>query len=153
MEIRRSNVWWIRQVVAGALFLKCSIHSHKFCSIDSPSNCFVWFEKLIIHDTKLIPPNKQQEFFSMNIWLICRYWNIAWWSPWFSSPVTIRCRKPFHLCLASSISHVKNLRSTFLGVSSYRTQFPYFWIIPNDFKQCEIAYWVTRNVCASSSCV
>ena len=39
--------------------------------------------------------------------------------------MTIRCKKPFRLCLASSISHVKNWRSTFLGFSSYGTQVSY----------------------------
>ena len=71
----------------------------------------------------------------------------------FSSSVTIRCKKFFRLCLASSISHVKNRRSTFLGFSSYGTQFPCFWIIPNDFKRYEIVCWVTPNVSTSSFCV
>ena len=61
--------------------------------------------------------------------------------------------KPFRLCLASSISHVKNRRSMFLGFSSYGTQFSYFWIIPNDLKRYEIVCWVTPNVSASSFCV
>jgi len=62
-------------------------------------------------------------------------------------------KKPFRLCLASSISHVKNRRSMFLGFSSYGTQFSYFWIIPNDLKRYEIVCWVTPNVSASSFCV
>ena len=32
------------------------------------------------------------------------------------------------------------------------SNFP-FWIIPNNFKRCEIAGWVTPNVSASASCV
>ena len=61
-------------------------------------------------------------------------------------------KNPF-VCLASSISHVKNRRSTFLCFSSYGTHFPCFWIIPNDFKRYEIVCWVTSNVRASSFCV
>jgi len=91
---------------------------------------------------------------------LARCWSMVF--PWFpllsyrsgfSSSMTIRCKKLFRLCLASSISHVKNRRSTFLGFNSYRTQFPCFWIIPNDFKQYEIVCWVTPNVSASSFCI
>jgi len=67
----------------GAFFLECSTQSHQLCSIESPSNDLVRFEQLIIHNTKLIPPNTQHEFFSMNIRLDCRCWSIARWSPWF----------------------------------------------------------------------
>ena len=35
----------------------------------------------------------------------------------------------------------------------YGTQFPCFWIIPNDFKRYEIVCWVTPNVSVSSFCV
>ena len=115
------------------------------------------FEQLIIHDTKLIPPNTQHEFFSMNIRLGCQ-WSMA--SPWFSL-LWVIVVDPFFITsdytmqkilsfMASSISHVKNRRSTFLGFSSYGTQFP--WIIPNDFKRYEIC-WVTPNVSASSFCI
>ena len=147
--IIQENNFVMPGVVVGAFFLECSAQSHQLCSVESPSNGLVRIEQLIIHDTKLIPPNTQHEFFSMNIRLGCRCWNMVKWSPWFpllwviivihfSSPVTIRCKKSFRLCLASSISHVKNRRSTFLGFSSYGTQFPCFWIIPNDFKRYEI---------------
>ena len=67
--------------------------------------------------------------------------------------MTIRCRKPYRSCLASSISHLGNRRSTFLGVTSYGIQFPCLSIIPNDFKGCEIACLVTPDARASSSCV
>jgi len=52
--------------VMGALFLECSAQSHQLYSIESPSNGLVRFEQLLIHNTKLIPPNTQYEFFSMN---------------------------------------------------------------------------------------
>ena len=89
--------------------------------------------------------------------------DVAAWSPRFFllwvivvNPFFVtsaRCKKPFYLCPTSSISQVKNRRSPFLGVSSYGTQFPCFWVIPNDLKRCEIAGWVTPNVNASASCV
>jgi len=129
--------------VVGAFFLECSAQSHQLCSVESPSNGLVRFEQLIIHNIKLIPPNTQHEFFSMNIRLSCRCWSMAR-SPWFllwvivvdSFFITSDYTMPFRLCLASSISHVKNRRSTFLGFSLYGTQFPYFWIILlNDFKR------------------
>ena len=50
-------------VVVGAFFLECSAQSHQLYSVESLSNGLVWFEQLIIHDTKLIPPNTQYEFF------------------------------------------------------------------------------------------
>jgi len=49
--------------VVGAFFLECSAQSHQLYSIESLSNGLVRFEQLIIHDTKLIPPNTQQVFF------------------------------------------------------------------------------------------
>ena len=67
-------------VVVGAFFLECSAQSHQLCSVENPSNGFVRFEQLIIHDTKLILSNIQQEFFSMNIQLGCRCWSMARWS-------------------------------------------------------------------------
>jgi len=60
----------------GAFFLECSAQSHQLCSAESPGNG-LRFEQLIIHDTKLIPPNKQHEFFSMNIQLDCRCWSMT----------------------------------------------------------------------------
>ena len=60
----------------------------------------------------------------------------------------LRCKKLFRLCLASSISHVKNQRSMFFGFSSYGTKFPGFWTILNDFKRYEIVCWVTPNLSA-----
>jgi len=59
-------------VIVGAFFLECSAQSHQLYSVESPSNGLVRFEQLIIHDTKLIPPNTQHEFFSMNIRLGCQ---------------------------------------------------------------------------------
>jgi len=50
-------------VVVGAFFLECSVRSHQLCLVESPSNGLVRFEQLIIHDTKLILPNTQHEFF------------------------------------------------------------------------------------------
>jgi len=52
--------------------------------------------------------------------------------------------------MPSSSSHVKNRRSMFLGFSSYRIQFPCFWIIPNDFKRYE---FVESLLSVSSFCV
>ena len=40
----------------------------------------------------------------------------------FSSPVTVRCKKPFLFCRWSSSSHVTKRRSTSLGFNSYSTQ-------------------------------
>ena len=153
-------------VVVGAFFLECSAQSHQLCSVESLSNGLLRFEQLIIHDTKLIPPNTQHEFFSMNIRLGCRCWSMVRWSLWFPllwiivDPLSwifyhqwlYDAKKPFRLCLVSSISYVKNRRSTFLSFNSYGTQFPCFWIIPNDFKRYEIVCWVTPNVSASSFC-
>jgi len=70
-------------VVVGVSLFECSAQSHQLCSVESPSNGLVRFEQLIIHDTKLILPNTQHEFFSMNIRLGCRCWSMARWSPWF----------------------------------------------------------------------
>jgi len=129
-------------------FLECSAQSH-LCSVESPSNGLVRFEQLIIHDTKVIPPNTQHEFFSMNIRLGCRCWSMARWSPWFPllwiiivDPffITSDCTMQKTLSFMPGKQHfnVKNRRSTFLGFSSYGTQFTCFWIIPNDFKRYEI---------------
>jgi len=81
--IMQENNFVMPGVVMGAFFLECSAHSHQLYSVESPSNGLVWFEQFIIHDTKLIPSNTQHEFFSMNIRLGCRCWNMARWSLWF----------------------------------------------------------------------
>jgi len=70
--IIQENNFVMPGVVVGAFFLECSAQSHQLCSVESPSNGLVRIEQLIIHDTKLIPPNTQHEFFSMNIRLGCR---------------------------------------------------------------------------------
>jgi len=72
-------------VIVGAFFFECSAQSHQLCSVENLSNGLIRFEQLIIHDTKLIPPNTQHKFFSMNIRLGCRcgYWSMARWSLWF----------------------------------------------------------------------
>jgi len=74
--IMQENNFVMPGVIAGAFFLECSAQSHQLCSIKS-SNGLVRFEQLIIHDTKLIPPNTQHEFFSMNIRLGYRCWSMA----------------------------------------------------------------------------
>ena len=150
--IMQENNFVMPGVVMGAFFLECSAQSHQLCSVKSPSNSLVRFEQLIIHQAD---PTKYTTWVFLNIRLGCRCWSMARsWSPWFpllwvivmdlffiTSDYTMQ--KTFRLCLANSISHVKNRRSTFLGFSSYGTQFPCFWIIPNDFKRYEIICWVT----------
>jgi len=104
-------------VVVGAFFLECSTQSHQLCSIESPSNDLVRFEQLIIHDTKLISPNTQWVFFhKYSAWLsMLKHGQIV---PMISSSLGYRSgsifhhqwlydKKPFRLCLVSSISHVK----------------------------------------------
>jgi len=59
----QENNFVMPEVVVGAVFLECSAQSHQLCSVESPSNGLVRFEQLIIHDTKLIAPNTQPEFF------------------------------------------------------------------------------------------
>jgi len=61
----QENNFVIPGVVVGAFFLECSAQFHQLCSVES--NGLVRFEQLIIHDTKLILPNTQHEFVSMNI--------------------------------------------------------------------------------------
>ena len=61
--IMQENNYVVSGVVVGALSLEYSTQSHQLCLVDSPSNCFVRFEQLRIHNAKLIPPNTQQEFF------------------------------------------------------------------------------------------
>ena len=131
--IMQENNFVMPGVVVGAFL---SARLNLINSVESPSNGFVRFEQLIIHDTKLISPNTQHEFFSMNIGLAV---DVEAWlgdphdffffelsDPFHYQSVTIRCKKSFRLSLASSISHVKNWRSTFLGFSSYGIQFPCF---------------------------
>ena len=137
LSCRRIILSCLEQYSSGRVF-PYSAQSHQLCSVESPSNDLIRFEQLIIHDTKLIPPNTQNEFFfheysawlsilkhSQMIPMISFFFRLSQWIH-FSSPETIQCKKPFRLCLASSISHVKNWRSTFLGFSSYGTQFPCF---------------------------
>ena len=133
------------EVVVGAFFLECSAQSYQLCSVENPSNGLVRFEQFIIHDTKLIPPNTQHEFFSMNIRLGCRCWSMV---PMISSSLGYRNgsiyhhqwlydAKPFRLCLASSISHVKNRRLTFsasVHMESNSLIFESFPMISNDMK-------------------
>jgi len=74
--------------------------------------------------------------------------------PMISSSLGYRSQSIFHhqwLCKKTfsfmpGISYVKNRCSTFFSFNSYGTQFPCFWIIPNDFKRYEIVCWVTPNV-------
>ena len=80
--IMQENNFVMPGVIVGVFFLEYSAQSHQLCSVESLSNGLVRFEQLIIHDTKLILPNTQHEFFSMNIRLGCRCWSIAR-SPWF----------------------------------------------------------------------
>ena len=144
-------------VVVGAFFLECSAQSYQLCSVESPSNDLVRFEQLIIHDTKLIPSNTCFFFHEYSAWLsMLKHGqevpsSLDYRSGSIFHHQWLWCKKLFRLYLVSSISHVKN-RSMFLGFSSYGTQFPCFWIIPNDFKRYEIV-WVTPNVSASSFCI
>ena len=74
--------------VVGVFFFECSAQSHQLCSVDSP-NGFVRFEQLIIHDTKLIPPNTQYEFFfyEYSVWLsMLKYGHVV---PMISSSLVI----------------------------------------------------------------
>ena len=146
--IRQENNFVMPGVVMGAFFLECLAQSHQLCSVESPSNGLIRFEQLI-HDTKLIPPNTQHEFFSMNIRLGCRCWSMARWSPWFSL-LWIIVEDPFFitsdytmqktLSFISGKQHFTCEKSTF-NVSRLQfiwNPFPCFWIIPNDFKRYEI---------------
>ena len=68
----QENNFVMPEVIVGAFFLECSAQSQsQLCSVESPSNGFVRFEQLIIHDTKLISSNTH-DYFSMNIRLGCR---------------------------------------------------------------------------------
>lgn len=81
------------------------------CSIVSPSNGFVWFSQLIIHNTKLILPSVHAFFFT----------NIA---------VGYRCRKKHH--------STHDLLFYWLSYLTYDIKlFPYFWIFSNHFKLVE----------------
>ena len=71
---------------------------------------------------------------------------------YFSSPVTIRCKKSFLYCRWSSCLHVTRCRSTSLSFNSYGTQGLYFWIIPNVFKCFKLISCSTPNDSASSAC-
>lgn len=63
------------------------------------------------------------------------------------------CNIRMRFCLASSISHAQNPRSTFFCLSVCGNQFPCFVIVLNDFKRSNIACWVTLEVRATLSCV
>ena len=52
----------------------------------------------------------------------------------------------------SSCSHVTIRCSTSLGLNSYRTQCPSFWIIPNPFKRFKTVVWSTPNDSVSLAC-
>ena len=133
-------------VVMGAFFLECSAQSHQLCSVESPSNGLVRFEQLIIHDTKLIPPNTQHEFFSMNIRLSCRCWSRPGDPHDFLFFGWIVGGSIFHhqwLCDAKNLFvyawHFTCEKSTFnvLGFSSYGPNslaFESFPMISNDMK-------------------
>ena len=140
MSIIMQNNFVVAGVVVGALSLECSTQSYQLCWVDNPSNCFIRFEQLIIHDTKLIPLNTQQEFFTMNVWLSCRCWHMARWSPWFL---------PFWVIMVNS----------FFVTSDYTVQKTLSFIPgKQQFTRGNSAFNVsqrqyTRNVRASSSCV
>ena len=68
----------------------------------------------------------------------------------FSSPITIRCKKPFRFCLWSSYPHVKKRPLTSLGLSSCGTQYPCFCTMPIALRRFKIACWVTPKILASS---
>ena len=61
-HVDQENNFFVSGVVVDTFFLECSTQFHQLCLVDSPRNCFVWFEQLIRHDTKLIPPNTQEFF-------------------------------------------------------------------------------------------
>ena len=65
------------------------------------------------------------------------------------APVNIRCKKLFRFCLWGSCSNVKKRRSTYLGLSSCETHYPYFRTISMALRRFEIACWVTPKVSAS----
>ena len=102
-------------VVVGAFFLECSAQlcSLQLCSVESPSNGLVRFEQLIIHDTKLISPNTQHEFFSMNS---------AWLSMLKHSPM-----------ISSSLSY----RSGFFITSDYTMQKTFSFMPGKQHFTCE----------------
>ena len=49
--------------------------------------------------------------------------------------------------------HMWKIGVQHFSASVHGTQFPCFWIIPNDFKWYEIICWVTPNVSTSSFCI
>ena len=125
---------------------------------------------LTVHNTlRRASPTKyrawpwSREYIPVNIRFGRRRGSMAGNSPWFSalgiivmnpffkSPVTMRCRNPFRLCLSSSCSQANKRRSTSLGFNSYGTQFSCFWIIPMTLRRFEMACWVTLNDRANSS--
>ena len=46
-------------------------------------NSFIWFQKIIVHDTLLIRPNTQHYFLSKSIWSCCLFLHFTWINPWF----------------------------------------------------------------------
>ena len=52
----------------------------------------------------------------------------------------MRCKIPFRFRLWSSYSQAKKRRSASFGFNSYRTQFPYFWIIPMALSRSKMAF-------------
>ena len=148
-------------VVVDAFFLECSA---QLCSVESPSNGLIRFEQLIIHDTKLIPPNTQHEFFPMNIRLGCRlkHGQIV---PMISSSLGYRsgsifhhqwlydAKNPFIYAWQAAFHMWKIGVQRFSALIHMEPPNSCFWIIPNDFKRYEIVCWVTPNVSASSFCI
>ena len=81
-------------------------------------------------------------------------------SPWFPL-LWVIVVDPFFITSDYTIQKTLSFMAAFhmwkIGVQRFSascgTQFPCFWIIPNDVKRYEIVCWVTPNVNASSFCV
>ena len=139
--------------------LQCSAQLHQLL-LNVPQWWFRWVGAAnILH--QLIPPNTEHELGTMNIRLCRRCWWFACtmifcildYRIYFSSSVTIRCKKLFLLCLWSNNSQIILRFSMSLGFNSYDTQFLCFWIIPMAFKCLEIVDRSTFNDSVSFSYV
>ena len=108
---------------------------------------------LCVHSSLLIPPNKQQNLFPMNIayWLWC-WWFFALWiveiDPLFiASDHSIK--NDFLLNRSCKCSEVISRLSMSFSFNFYGTYFSSFWIFPLACKRLEIIYWSTSNTSAN----